>query len=183
MGRDKNFVEIEGEALLTRVCRRCATFAPVWVVARPGQRLPAIGAAARVQDELRGDGLAGPLLGIASGLGELQRRGIELALIAGCDDVAVEGPALRARLDVLLAAPGVTGACLQSEGFVQPLSAAVRVDPALARARQLLDAGNTRASAWAANFEKIDDPAAGRVWDLDTPEQLQEWLSGGTIAD
>ena len=48
MGRDKNFVEIDGEALLSRVCRRCAAFAPVWVVARAGQELPAIGAARRL---------------------------------------------------------------------------------------------------------------------------------------
>jgi molybdopterin-guanine dinucleotide biosynthesis protein A len=183
MGRDKNFISLEGEPLLTRVCRRASELGPVWVVARAQQELPDLAGATRVPDEEREDGLAGPLLGIASGLAVMHEAGVELAAIVGSDDAGLESAMLRARLAQLEQLPKIEGVCLESEGFVQPLASAVRVAPALQRARDLLAAGQARASLWAGEFRRLQGAAVGAVWDLDTPAQLREWREQQTKGD
>ena len=175
MGRDKNFIELDGEPLLTRVCRKAGAVGPIWVVARADQALPELAGATRVADECREDGLAGPLLGIASGLAVMKNAGVEIAAIVGSDDAGLDGPMLRARIERLDSLPEVEGICLESEGFVQPLASVVRVLPALRRARALLSLGQARASVWAEEFRRFGGAALGAVWDLDTPAQLREW--------
>lgn len=176
MGQDKNFLRVEGQALLSRVCRACVQLGPTWVVARQGQKLPELHGALRVADELFGS-LGGPLVGIASGLGVLAASGIERAMICAGDDVGLSIEGLRTRALALMDLEGekaeVVGVCLVAQGRRQPLACAVRVPPALARARELLARGEVRARTWAEDFLLLEGAAFGEVYDLDTPAELE----------
>ncbi|BBZ29433.1 putative molybdenum cofactor guanylyltransferase [Mycolicibacterium madagascariense] len=107
MGRDKATMEFGGstfvERTVTTVGARCA---PVFVVAAPGQPLPAL-AADVVRDDVRG---VGPLLATARGLRAAADAGMERAFVCAVDmpyltadliDVLL-GPSLRLGVDVVL---------------------------------------------------------------------------------
>ncbi|HET7664688.1 MAG TPA: molybdenum cofactor guanylyltransferase [Mycobacterium sp.] len=107
MGRDKATILYEGVTLLERtvstVSQRCS---PVFVIAAPGQPLPAVQAEV-LRDEARG---VGPLLATGRGLRAAAEAGLELAFVCAVDmpllDVAVidvlVGPAVRLGADVVL---------------------------------------------------------------------------------
>ncbi|MGV0794201.1 molybdenum cofactor guanylyltransferase [Mycolicibacterium sp. XJ1819] len=107
MGRDKATVMFEGQTLVERtvtaVGARCA---PVYVVAAPGQPLPALNAEV-LRDEIRG---VGPLLATGRGLRAAAEAGLELAFVCAVDmpflsaDLIDElvGPAVRLGADVVL---------------------------------------------------------------------------------
>lgn len=114
MGRDKATVAIDDPAgpsgqttLLERVVsivsRRCS---PVFVIAAPGQALPAVDATV-LRDEVRG---VGPLLATGRGLRAAADAGVEHAFVCAVDmpDLTTEiidtlaGPAQRLGVDVVL---------------------------------------------------------------------------------
>jgi molybdopterin-guanine dinucleotide biosynthesis protein A len=173
MGEDKNFVLLGEDTLLGRVCRVCVPLGPTFVVGRPGQALPDLHGAVRVDDADFGADRGGPLVGIATGLSRLESEGIEIALIASSDDASVGVGGLLARLAALReAGPGVVGVCVRFEERRQPLAAAVRVEGAAALARDLLAAGEVRARMWAADFVELSEARYGEVRDVDTPAEL-----------
>nr|WP_090274282.1 molybdenum cofactor guanylyltransferase [Mycolicibacterium komanii]CRL67222.1 molybdopterin-guanine dinucleotide biosynthesis protein A [Mycolicibacterium komanii] len=107
MGRDKATLPYEGTTLVERMVSilkpRCA---PLYVIAAPGQALPALDAEI-LRDEVRG---VGPLLATGRGLRAAAEAGSELAFVAAVDmplltvDLIDElaGPAVRLRADVVL---------------------------------------------------------------------------------
>ncbi|WP_082683764.1 MULTISPECIES: molybdenum cofactor guanylyltransferase [unclassified Mycobacterium] len=107
MGRDKATLPYEGSTLVERMVDilkpRCA---PVFVIAAPGQALPALDAEV-LRDEVRG---VGPLLATGRGLRAAAEAGSALAFVAAVDMplLTVElidelaGPAERLGADVVL---------------------------------------------------------------------------------
>ncbi|OBK77815.1 molybdenum cofactor guanylyltransferase [Mycobacterium sp. 1164985.4] len=107
MGRDKATLPYEGTTLVERMVSilkpRCA---PLYVIAAPGQALPAVDAEI-LRDEVRG---VGPLLATGRGLRAAAEAGSELAFVAAVDmpllttDLIDElaGPAVRLHADVVL---------------------------------------------------------------------------------
>jgi molybdopterin-guanine dinucleotide biosynthesis protein A len=107
MGRDKANVVYDGQTLVERmvatVSPRCS---PVFVIAAPGQPLPALEAEI-LRDEIRG---VGPLLATGRGLRAAADAGRELAFVCAVDmpllTVALidqlAGPAVRLGADVVL---------------------------------------------------------------------------------
>jgi molybdenum cofactor guanylyltransferase len=107
MGRDKATLPYEGTTLVERMVSvlkpRCA---PIFVIAAPGQALPALDAEI-LRDEVRG---VGPLLATARGLRAAAEAGQELAFVCAVDmpllsvDLIDElaGPAARLGADVVL---------------------------------------------------------------------------------
>ena len=107
MGRDKATLPYEGTTLVERTVDilkpRCA---PIFVIAAPGQALPALDAEV-LRDEVRG---VGPLLATGRGLRAAAEAGSELAFVCAVDMplLSVElldelaGPAVRLGADVVL---------------------------------------------------------------------------------
>jgi molybdopterin-guanine dinucleotide biosynthesis protein A len=107
MGRDKATLPYEGTTMVERMVSvlkpRCA---PIFVIAAPGQALPALDAEI-LRDEVRG---VGPLLATARGLRAAAEAGRELAFVSAVDmpllsvDLIDElaGPAVRLGADVVL---------------------------------------------------------------------------------
>jgi molybdenum cofactor guanylyltransferase len=107
MGRDKATLPYEGATLIERMVellkQRCA---PIFVIAAPGQALPALDAQV-LRDEARG---VGPLLATVRGLRAAAEAGSELAFVSAVDmpllsvDLLDElaGPAVRLGADVVL---------------------------------------------------------------------------------
>lgn len=107
MGRDKATLSYDGTTLVERMVEiltpRCA---PIFVVAAPGQALPALHAEV-LRDEVRG---VGPLLATGRGLRAAAEAGLELAFVCAVDmpllsvDLVdqLAGPAVRLGADVVL---------------------------------------------------------------------------------
>jgi molybdopterin-guanine dinucleotide biosynthesis protein A len=107
MGRDKASLPYQGTTLLERlvsiVSPRCS---PVFVIAAPGQALPAVDAQI-LRDEARG---VGPLLATGRGLRAAADAGLELAFVCAVDMPLLDaglidqlaGPAVRLGVDVVL---------------------------------------------------------------------------------
>lgn len=107
MGRDKATLPYEGATLVERMVSilapRCA---PIFVIAAPGQALPALDAEV-LRDEVRG---VGPLLATGRGLRAAAEAGSELAFVSAVDMplLTVElidelvAPAVRVEADVVL---------------------------------------------------------------------------------
>ncbi len=111
MGRDKATLPLTGvggyTTLVEQVVATCASrCSSVFVIAAPGQPLPALDAEI-LRDEVRG---VGPLLATARGLRAAAAAGCELAFVCAVDmpylsaDLidALIGPAVRLRADVVL---------------------------------------------------------------------------------
>lgn len=82
MGRDKATLMVGGQTLVERVVATVGTrCAPVFVVAAPGQALPALPAQI-LRDEVRG---VGPLLATALGLRVAAAAGLEHAFVCAVD--------------------------------------------------------------------------------------------------
>nr|WP_208411217.1 molybdenum cofactor guanylyltransferase [Mycolicibacterium fluoranthenivorans] len=109
MGRDKATLEFGGQMLVERVVavvsQRCS---PVFVIAAPGQALPALSADV-LRDEVRG---VGPLLATARGLRAAADAGAQRAFVC-----AVDMPYLSTDLiDALVAQPTVADVVLPWDG-------------------------------------------------------------------
>lgn len=107
MGRDKATLELDGRTFVERaVSTLVARCSPVFVVAAPGQPLPALDAEV-LRDDVRG---VGPLLATARGLRAAAEAGLERAFVCAVDmpyltvDLIDElvGPSVRLRADVVL---------------------------------------------------------------------------------
>jgi molybdenum cofactor guanylyltransferase len=107
MGRDKATLTYDGSTLVERVVSAVsARCSPVFVIAAPGQALPALPAEI-LRDEVRG---VGPLLATGRGLRAAADAGHELAFVSAVDmpylsaDLIDElaGPAVRLGADVVL---------------------------------------------------------------------------------
>ncbi|KUI19397.1 molybdopterin-guanine dinucleotide biosynthesis protein A [Mycobacterium sp. GA-1285] len=107
MGRDKATLPYEGTTLVERMVSKLAPrCAPIFVIAAPGQALPALDAEV-LRDEVRG---VGPLLATGRGLRAAAEAGSELAFVCAVDmplltvDLidALAGPAVRLGADVVL---------------------------------------------------------------------------------
>lgn len=107
MGRDKATLDFCGSTLVERaVATLSARCAPVFVVAAPGQPLPALEAEV-LRDDVRG---VGPLLATARGLRAAADAGIELGFVCAVDmpyltvDLIDElvGPSVSLGVDVVL---------------------------------------------------------------------------------
>jgi molybdopterin-guanine dinucleotide biosynthesis protein A len=112
MGRDKATLSFSGPAGETTFVERAVAIlgercSPVFVVAAPGQPLPASLNAEVLRDEVRG---VGPLLATARGLRAAADAGLDLAFVSAVDMpyLTVElideliGPAVRLGTDVVL---------------------------------------------------------------------------------
>jgi molybdenum cofactor guanylyltransferase len=108
MGRDKATLSYQGTTLVERVVAAVsARCSPVFVIAAPGQPLPALGSAEILRDEIRG---VGPLLATGRGLRAAAEAGREWAFVCAVDmpflssdlidDLAA--PAARLGVDVVL---------------------------------------------------------------------------------
>jgi molybdenum cofactor guanylyltransferase len=107
MGRDKATLELDGRTFVERtVSTLAARCSPVFVVAAPGQPMPALDAEV-LRDDVRG---VGPLLAMARGLRAAADAGMERAFVCAVDmpyltvDLIEElvGPSVRLGVDVVL---------------------------------------------------------------------------------
>lgn len=178
MGTDKRFALIDGEPLLQRVLRMLPPTPDILVVIDPTRPLPPTFLDARVRPipDIRTG--AGPLAGLEAGLSAA--RG-DTALVVAGDMPWLEPAVVELLADRLASEPGHDLACLVLDGRREPLPMACRRLPTLARATQLLDAGERRLrailedsrvvaideSAW-----RTADPAGHSLQDIDTPADL-----------
>lgn len=148
MGRSKAWLMVGGEPALLRVVRAgLSAGVSVVVVGTPGGELPALPDGAQRVDDPAERTFEGPLSGLAVGLEHLSARGTELASTAACDGVWMDASHVRFVLDALEvdardAVVPVSGPFEDGSSRLHPLCGAVRVSPARAKARALLDAGH-----------------------------------------
>ena len=184
MGRPKESLRIAGETLLGRTVETllgCTT--PVVVVARPGQELPALPAAARlITDEVPD---AGPLAALGAGLRFLRREDLlgeqDAVFATGCDAPFLPAAVVGWLVDRLGNAPLVMPRAL---GYLQPLCAVYRL-AVLPAAETLLGKGirTPRALAMAVPARVLDeaelaqfDPSFRFLHNVNTPEDYQRAL-------
>lgn len=177
MGRDKAWLELHGRPLLLHVLARIPPICErIVVAAAPGQVLPELPpGVTRVDDppELHG---RGPLVGVMIGLEALADAGIELAYLSSCDAAALSPDHVRFMLDRLAGSPSAAALVPRDEHTLHPLAAALRVIPALARARTMVANDRRRLLEWAESWPTID---AGELPDprvlapCNDPEQWQ----------
>lgn len=157
MGRDKAWLELGGQALLLHVIDRLAPVCERIVVAgavdQPLPELP--DGVARVDDPPALHG-RGPLVGVVVGLEALAQAGIELAYLSSCDAAALSSAHVRFMLDRLAAMPDAEALVPRDEHGLHPLAIALRVEPALARARTMLANDRRRLLEWVADWPTID---------------------------
>ncbi len=183
MGADKASLPFGDETLLSRVARILATEVDeLWLVAREGQRLPALdvaGSPGRSVPVARdpAEGL-GPLAGVIAGLRAIQS---ERAFVISCDSPLLE-PALVARLFEL--AEGHRAAIPRIDGHLVPTTA-VYSRSLLPAAEALLARGELRPRLLAnepgvlvveADELRSVDPDLRSMRDCDTPEDYRDLL-------
>ena len=179
MGRDKRLLIVEGSPLIRRVVEALAFASETLVVHDPSRPMqPAIldGTDARLVADLRPD--TGPLAGLEAGLTAAQWP---IVVVVGADMPWLE-PALLVHLaDTLAASPGDDCVVIRTTRGLEPLLAAYRRDPALARATLLLDSGERRLGALleGMSIHAVDDqeqarfdPTLRSARDIDTPADL-----------
>ena len=178
MGRDKRFVEVGGVPLIRRVVEAVVTIAgEVLIVARPGDAaLDGMPGVRVVRDRRPG---AGPLAGMESAALEASSPIVVV--------VAADMPWLAPQLLVELVArldrsPDRDAVAVATDRGAQPLLAAYRRDALATATRQLLDAGERRATrvvevlrtevlppgAW-----RRFDPSGRSVLNLNEPADLE----------
>ncbi|WP_284225746.1 molybdenum cofactor guanylyltransferase [Mycobacterium antarcticum] len=165
MGRDKAMLEFSGrtfvEQIVATLAGRCA---PVFVVAAPGQPLPALDAEV-LRDDVRG---VGPLLATARGLRAAADAGVERAFVS-----AVDMPYLTADLIDLLVGPSVrlgADVVLPWDGRDHYLAGVYRTDLA-SRAEELVAAGerSMRALVDAVDTQRIVLPEQRSLTNVNAP--------------
>ena len=184
MGRPKESLHLAGETLLGRTVETLlGCTAPVVVVARPGQQLPTLPAAARlVTDEVPD---AGPLAALSAGLRFLRREDLlgeqDAVFATGCDTPFLSAAVVAWLVDRLGDAPLVMPRAL---GLLQPLCAVYRL-AVLPAAEALLEKGirTPRAMATAVPARVIQqaelaqlDASFRFLHNVNTPEDYQRAL-------
>lgn len=178
MGRDKAWLELDGQPLLARViavlARRCS---PIVVSARPGQQLSAVAGIEllRVDDPMID---AGPLVGLHAALERLAADGVARAYLGSCDAAGLD----ERHVDFMLSrlrSPAIAAVPIDADGRRHPLASAIDVAGLRARAAARLAAGRHRLQELFAGPEVIAVPIA----ELPDPEVLapcntpQEWAA------
>jgi molybdopterin-guanine dinucleotide biosynthesis protein A len=182
MGRDKAWLELDGRPLLLHVIDRLAVVCErIVVAAAEGQRLPELPAGVvRVDDPPTLHG-RGPLIGVWTGLEVLAQAGVELAYLSSCDAAMLSAVHVRFMLERLASSPEDEGLVPRDEQGLHPLSAAVRVEPALARARSMVADDRRRLLDWVASWPTIaanELPAPRVLAPCNDPEQWLEIIDG-----
>jgi molybdopterin-guanine dinucleotide biosynthesis protein A len=156
MGRDKAWLELDGRPLLLHVIDRLAPVCGrILVVGAPDQRLPELPTSVtRVDDPPALHG-RGPLVGVRIGLEALADTGIELAYLSSCDAAALTSAHVRFMLERLAAMPDADALVPRDDHGLHPLALALRVAPALARARSMLANDRRRLLEWVADWPTI----------------------------
>ncbi|MCW2511577.1 MAG: mobA [Mycobacterium sp.] len=168
MGRDKATLEFAGrtfvEQAVTTLGTRCS---PVFVVAAPGQALPALDAIV-LRDDVRG---VGPLLATARGLRAAADAGLDRAFVSAVDmpyltvDLIDElvGPSIRLGVDVVL----------PWDGRDHYLAGVYRTDLA-ARAEELVAAGerSMRALLLTVDTQRVVMPEQRSLTNVNAPADL-----------
>jgi molybdopterin-guanine dinucleotide biosynthesis protein A len=168
MGRDKAALEFSGrtfvEQAVSTLSPRCS---PVFVVAAPGQPLPALDAQV-LRDDVRG---VGPLLATARGLRAAADAGAERAFVCAVDmpyltaDLIDElvGPSLRLGVDVVL----------PWDGRDHYLAGVYRTDLA-SRAEALVAAGerSMRALLLTVDTQRVVMPEQRSLTNVNAPDDL-----------
>jgi molybdopterin-guanine dinucleotide biosynthesis protein A len=176
MGRDKAWLELDGQPLLARVIEllagRCA---PIVVSARPGQALPELLGVERVDDPTPD---AGPLVGLHAALELLLARGVARAYLSGCDAAGLSERHVDFMLERLRAGHAAIAAVpVDGDGRRHPLAAALDVAELHARAAAQLAAGDARLQSLFTGPRVLEV----QVGELPDPEVLapcntpQEW--------
>lgn len=168
MGRDKASLDFAGrtfvEQAVTTLSTRCS---PVFVVAAPGQPLPALDAQV-LRDDVRG---VGPLLATARGLRAAAEAGAERAFLFAVDmpyftaDLIDEllGPSVRLGVDVVL----------PWDGRDHYLAGVYRTDLA-GRAEELVAAGerSMRALLLTVDTQRVVMPERRALTNVNAPDDL-----------
>jgi molybdopterin-guanine dinucleotide biosynthesis protein A len=183
MGQAKLGLPIDGETLLEHTIRTLAPVAsPIIVVASPGQELPLT---ARGSLEIVCDikPHQGPLAGLAAAYGALTGR-CQIVFVCACD-LPLLRSAFVARMCELV---GEFEAAVPTHADRRhPLAAAYRVS-ALAKAAELLAAGEHRAMAWldvlnvrlvTADLLSDVDPELASLQNVNTPQDYAALIRGG----
>jgi molybdopterin-guanine dinucleotide biosynthesis protein A len=172
MGRDKATLKYDGTTLLERtvstVSPRCS---PVFVIAAPGQPLPAVDAQV-LRDEVGG---VGPLLATGRGLRAAADAGLEVAFVC-----AVDMPLLDAELIDVLAGPAVrlgADVVLPWDGRDHYLAGVYRTSLAN-RVDELVQAGerSMRALVDRVDTQRIVMPEQPSLANVNTAAELQAIL-------
>ncbi len=105
MGKDKAWIELAGESLLSRVVRiTTRVVTPVVVAARTGQRLPGLPRAIAIVRDTFED--AGPLAGLLAGLQSLSSS-CDAAFVVCCDQPLLRPAFVHAMIQLMETAPAV----------------------------------------------------------------------------
>lgn len=148
MGRDKAWLELDGQPLLARVIELLArSCSPIVVSCRPAQVLPEIAGVEpwRVEDPTAD---AGPLVGLHAALARLLAHGTSRAYLSGCDAIGLSERHVAFMLEQLRAEPGAIAAVpVERDGRRHPLASALNVEAMHARATAQLAAGEHRLQA------------------------------------
>jgi molybdopterin-guanine dinucleotide biosynthesis protein A len=176
MGQDKAWLELDGQPLLARVIEVLAgRWGPIVVSARPGQTLPDLVGAWRIDDPVPD---AGPLIGVHAALEWLDVRGVTMAYLTSCDAAGLSERHVTFMLERLRSRDGAIAAVpVDIDGRRHPLAAALAVASMRARAKAQLTAGDLRLQSLAQGPEVVEVPRA----ELPDPEVLapcntpQEW--------
>ena len=155
MGRDKAWLEVDGEAALVRVVRAGLDGGAheVVVVGSPGQSLPTLPPGVERCDDPVDRDHEGPLSGLAAGLHHLAQREVEVACLAPCDALWLGPDHVRFVLRILHREPELAAVVPETEPvadgrrIVHPLCSAVRVQVAWPKAQALLRSGQRAARA------------------------------------
>jgi molybdopterin-guanine dinucleotide biosynthesis protein A len=178
MGRPKAWLELGGRFVLERVVEAIMPCCPVVViVGSPGQALPAVPGAIRIDDPPE-RAHRGPLAGTLTGATALRRKGVALAYLGSVDGPLVSSAHVRYMLDVLVDDRSADAAVPVDPrtGGMHGLASAVRVGPATMAAEDLLGSGEgsmtrlfERLFARRVPADQLPDERA--VWACNTPAQ------------
>lgn len=168
MGRDKATLELDGQTLVERVVdavsQRCS---PVFVIAAPGQALPALPAEI-LRDEVRG---VGPLLAAARGLRAAAEAGAQRAFVC-----AVDMPYLSVDLiDALLAEASDADVVLPWDGRDHYLAGVYRT--------RLADTASRLVAAGERSMRALVDGTAGVATHRVVLEEQRALINVNTAAD
>lgn len=155
MGRDKAWLEVDGQPALRRVVQAGLDGGAheVVVVGSPEQSLPSLPAGVQRCDDPVEREHEGPLSGLAVGLRHLVEREVDVACLAPCDALWLDAAHVRFMLRTLgrdrefAALVPETGPLADGTRVLHPLCGAVRVEVAWQTARALLQSGQRAARA------------------------------------
>ncbi len=187
--RDKAALETPHGTFLARIVAAVAAVVDeVWIVARAGQTLPALGpvragVVVRRVDDAR-DGL-GPLEGLRTGLASCTAP---VVYATSCDVPLLTPTFVRRVVDALLEAPDAAIALPEVEGRAHPLAAAYRRGAVLPVATALVARGERRLLALTAALPHVcvgdealraADPTLDSLVNVNTPADLAALVARG----